>query len=257
MESWLRVEEYRDAGSLVIKAQVPGIDPDTDADITVTGNQLQITVRHEEKTQPEDIKGYRSEFRYGTLSRTLTLPAAVDPGEVKASYTDGVLEIRVPVPEQGSPETQKAPSPGPRPGARTTRGGLHRGGFPQPLAPTQAEVLFGSAPPGPGRGEFAFEAPVGRFKFKDQTDSGQVQAVLQQGTDPAQGVQVLLAVPACSADRPARLQQTPPLIQPEVLLPGPHQLRRHGNGIHRRASPPVPLHPNPGLGRNDRIDCKE
>jgi HSP20 family protein len=49
LASWLRVEEYRDAGALVIKAQVPGIDPDTDADITVTGNQLQITVRHEEK----------------------------------------------------------------------------------------------------------------------------------------------------------------------------------------------------------------
>jgi HSP20 family protein len=107
LESWLRVEEYRDAGSLVVKAQVPGIDPDRDADITVTGNQLELTVRHEEKTEHKDKEGYRSEFRYGTFSRTVTLPAAVDPGEVKASYTDGILEIRVPLPEQGSPENRK------------------------------------------------------------------------------------------------------------------------------------------------------
>jgi HSP20 family protein len=109
LESWLRVEEYRDAGSLVIKAQVPGIDPDRDADITVTGSHLELTVRHEEKTEHKDKEGYRSEFRYGTFSRTVTLPAAVDPGEVKASYTDGILEIRVPLPEQGSPENRKIP----------------------------------------------------------------------------------------------------------------------------------------------------
>ena len=75
----------------------------------MTGNQLQITVRHEEETQHKDKEGYRSEFRYRPLSRTLKLPAAVDPGEVKASYTDGILEIRVPVPDQGSPETRKVP----------------------------------------------------------------------------------------------------------------------------------------------------
>ncbi len=109
LESWLRIEEYRDGGSLVIKAQAPGIDPDTDADVAVTGNQLQITVRHEEKTQHKDMEGYRSEFRYGTLSRTLTLPATVDPGEVKASYTDGILEIRVPAPERETRETRKVP----------------------------------------------------------------------------------------------------------------------------------------------------
>ncbi|MET3922455.1 Hsp20/alpha crystallin family protein [Arthrobacter sp. UYEF20] len=106
-ESWLRVEEYRDADSLVVKAQVPGIDPDKDADITLTGNELQITVRHEEKTEHKDKEGYRSEFRHGTFSRTVSLPAAVDPGDVTASYTDGILEIRVPVPEQGPREGRK------------------------------------------------------------------------------------------------------------------------------------------------------
>ena len=38
LDSWLRVEEYREAGTLVVKAEVPGIDPDKDVDITLTGN---------------------------------------------------------------------------------------------------------------------------------------------------------------------------------------------------------------------------
>ncbi|GAC1367962.1 MAG: hypothetical protein NVS2B15_08800 [Pseudarthrobacter sp.] len=50
------------------------------ADIPVTGNQLELTVRHEEKTEHKDKEGYRSECRYGTFSRTVTLPTAVDPG---------------------------------------------------------------------------------------------------------------------------------------------------------------------------------
>ena len=51
LDSWLRVEEYREAGTLVVKAEVPGIDPDQDVEITLTGNQLQISVRHEERSE--------------------------------------------------------------------------------------------------------------------------------------------------------------------------------------------------------------
>ena len=63
LDSWLRVEEYREGGDLVVKAEVPGIDPDNDVDITLAGNQLEISVRHEEKAEHKDKDGYRSEFR--------------------------------------------------------------------------------------------------------------------------------------------------------------------------------------------------
>jgi HSP20 family protein len=100
LDAWLRVEEYREAGSLVVKAEVPGIDPDNDVDITLAGSQLQVTVRREEKSEHKDKEGYRSEFRYGTFSRTVNLPAAVDQDDIRASYSDGVLEVRVPTPEE-------------------------------------------------------------------------------------------------------------------------------------------------------------
>jgi HSP20 family protein len=107
--SWLRVEEYRDAGTMVVKAEVPGIDPDKDVDITLAGNELRIDVRHEEKSEHKDKRGYRSEFRYGTFSRTISLPSMVDEKDIRASYTDGVLEVRVPVPEESGNQSRKIP----------------------------------------------------------------------------------------------------------------------------------------------------
>lgn len=107
--SWVRVEEYREGDSMVVRAQVPGIDPDRDVDITLERDELGITVRHEEKSERKDKRGYRSEFRYGTFTRTVRLPAAVDEKDVSASYTDGILEVRIPMPEQSATQPRKIP----------------------------------------------------------------------------------------------------------------------------------------------------
>jgi HSP20 family protein len=107
--SWLRVEEYREDGTLVVKAEVPGINPEKDVDITLVGNELQIDVRHEEKNEHKDKRGYRSEFRYGTFSRTVTVPGLVDEKDIRASYNDGVLEVRIPIPEGAEAASRKIP----------------------------------------------------------------------------------------------------------------------------------------------------
>jgi HSP20 family protein len=109
LESWLRVEEYREGNSLVVKAEVPGIDPETDVDVSVTDNVLTIDARREEKAEHKDKDGYRSEFRYGTFSRSVSLPPGARQEDVQASYTDGVLEVRIPVPEQPEPSSRRIP----------------------------------------------------------------------------------------------------------------------------------------------------
>ena len=50
LDSWLRVEEYQGGDTLVVKAEVPGIAPGQDVQITLTGNQLHLDVRREEKS---------------------------------------------------------------------------------------------------------------------------------------------------------------------------------------------------------------
>jgi len=109
LDSWLRVEEYHEGNSLVVKAEVPGINPENDVDITLTGNQLHIGVRREEKSEHKHKHGYHSEFRYGTFSRSVTLPLGVRQEDVQAAYHDGVLEVRIPLPEEPLTSSRKIP----------------------------------------------------------------------------------------------------------------------------------------------------
>jgi HSP20 family protein len=94
-----RVEDYVRDGTYVLRAELPGIDPDKDVEITVEGTTLAIRAeRREEHTEP-----HRCEFRYGSLVRSVTLPAGADTEHIIASYNKGILEITVPVPEAKAP----------------------------------------------------------------------------------------------------------------------------------------------------------
>ena len=106
-KGWLRVEEFVDAGALVVRAEMPGIDPEKDVEITVADGVLTITASREEKTEHKGKDSYRSEFRYGSFSRSVVLPAGATEEDVTASYTDGVLEVRVPLGEEPKPEPKK------------------------------------------------------------------------------------------------------------------------------------------------------
>ena len=90
-----RVEEGARDNRYVIRAELPGLDPDRDIEVTVEGCTLAI---HAERRQ-EDSGPYRSEFRYGPLTRLVTLPAKVDAQDVTARYERGVLEVSVPARE--------------------------------------------------------------------------------------------------------------------------------------------------------------
>ena len=90
-----RVEEGARDNRYVIRAELPGLDPDRDIEVTVEGSTLAI---HAERRQ-EDSGPYRSEFRYGSLTRLVRLPAKVDAKDVTARYERGVLEVSVPVRE--------------------------------------------------------------------------------------------------------------------------------------------------------------
>ena len=89
-----RLEEAVRDDRYVIRAELPGLDPENDIEVAVDGRVL--TIRAERRQQ--DNGPYRSEFRYGSLARTVRLPARVDAGDVTARYDKGVLEVSVPVP---------------------------------------------------------------------------------------------------------------------------------------------------------------
>ena len=93
---------YDDGESLVVKAEVPGIDP-ANLDINATTNAL--TVKGERKRPEADDKAsfHRRERSYGTFSRSVNLPQEINPEKVFASYKLGVLEIILPKAEEAKP----------------------------------------------------------------------------------------------------------------------------------------------------------
>jgi HSP20 family protein len=104
----LKVEEYEDDGYLVVRAEMPGIDPDKDVEVTVTDRTLHLRAERRSEKTTEDKKRYRSEFHYGSFSRSVRLPAGATEGDIRATYTDGVLEVRIPI-DDAEASTQKVP----------------------------------------------------------------------------------------------------------------------------------------------------
>jgi HSP20 family protein len=98
-EDVIHVDEFRENGTVVIRAELPGIDPDKDVEVTVADGMLTIEAERHEDKKVED-KGYlRRELRHGSFTRILPLPTKVTEADIKADYKDGILEIRVPAPK--------------------------------------------------------------------------------------------------------------------------------------------------------------
>lgn len=95
----IKVDEYNDGKDLVIRAEMPGIDPDKDVELTVSNGMLNIQAERREEERKQQ-KGYRRhELRYGSFSRSLPLPTGTKESDITASYDNGILEIRVPAPK--------------------------------------------------------------------------------------------------------------------------------------------------------------
>ncbi len=93
--------------ALVVRAEMPGIDPDKDVDITVSDGMLHISA---ERTEEEEKKGrhfHRRELRYGSFARSLPVPEGVDEQQISATYKDGMLEVRVPLPAAEAAKTAR------------------------------------------------------------------------------------------------------------------------------------------------------
>jgi len=96
--AWLRLEELNEDGTFVVRAELPGIDPDRDVELTVLAGVLRIRAERRETSEHEGREGFHSEFHYGAFVRDVTLPEGASVDDVDATYRDGILEVRIPVP---------------------------------------------------------------------------------------------------------------------------------------------------------------
>jgi len=100
------VDLYEKEGSLVVKAELPGLKKE---EIEVELQQGDLVIKGERKAETEvkEESYYRMERSYGTFFRRIPLPFEVKPEMIKASYTDGILEVHIPMPKVEKPEAKK------------------------------------------------------------------------------------------------------------------------------------------------------
>jgi HSP20 family protein len=86
----------------VLRADLPGLS-ENDVNIELEDNVLTISGERKSEHQERKEGYYRVERASGRFSRSLTLPEGVDPEKVRANFDHGVLEVRIPKPEQRKP----------------------------------------------------------------------------------------------------------------------------------------------------------
>lgn len=108
-DRWFRTDEFEvrapaidlfeEKDDIVVKAELPGMEKDN-IEVNLTDNTLTIKGEKKKEEEIKEEKYYRAERSYGSFLRTVELPKAVRGDNVKASFKNGILEVRVPKTEE-------------------------------------------------------------------------------------------------------------------------------------------------------------
>jgi HSP20 family protein len=108
-ERWFRADEldvrapavdvFEEKDDIVVKAEIPGMDKDN-IQVNLTDHTLTIKGEKKKEEEVKEENYFRSERSYGTFLRTVELPRDVHADKVKATFKNGVLEVRMPKTEE-------------------------------------------------------------------------------------------------------------------------------------------------------------
>jgi HSP20 family protein len=102
--TWLpAVDVWETEDELVLSFDLPGIPEDAIA-VELEDNVLTVSGERERTSEHSNDRFYRFERRFGTFARSVTLPPGVREDAIRANYSNGVLEVRVPKPEEQKPK---------------------------------------------------------------------------------------------------------------------------------------------------------
>jgi HSP20 family protein len=100
------VDIFEEGDNVVVKAELPGIKKE-DVDVSMTDNVISISGEKKKEEKVERKNYYREERSYGSFTRSFRLPAEVQTDKAKASFKEGVLEIRIPKTEEAKKKEKK------------------------------------------------------------------------------------------------------------------------------------------------------
>jgi HSP20 family protein len=100
------VDMYETKNEVVVSAELPGLN-EKDIHLSITADLLTIQGERQWSDEVRDASHYRQERWFGKFERALTLPIPVETGQVKATYRDGVLTVKLPKTEGVKPKEIK------------------------------------------------------------------------------------------------------------------------------------------------------
>ena len=99
----IRIEDYTEDGHYVVRAEIAGIDPEKELEVSVGAGYLSIRVERSGQAEGK----HRSEFHYGAFARSVTLPEGADEDHIRASYDSGIMEVVVTLKDQAAGKAPK------------------------------------------------------------------------------------------------------------------------------------------------------
>jgi HSP20 family protein len=100
------VDIYETADSIVLKAELPGVDP-KDVDVRIEENRLYLKGERRFEKEVKEENYHRVERSYGSFARSFALPNSIAADKVTAEYKDGVLSLTLPKREEAKPKAIK------------------------------------------------------------------------------------------------------------------------------------------------------
>lgn len=87
---------YAKDGDLIVRVELPGIDPREDVSVQVEGGELVVRGERKQREEVKEEAYYRMEASFGSFERRIPMPEGIDVDAIEAAYTDGVLTVTVP-----------------------------------------------------------------------------------------------------------------------------------------------------------------
>ena len=104
-QNWVpSLDVWETDSEVVYSFDLPGV-PEDDISIEVKDDTLSVSAERSKTEEAKEDGFYRFERRYGSFARAVGLPQGVNQDRINARYENGVLEVRVPKPEQEKPRT--------------------------------------------------------------------------------------------------------------------------------------------------------
>jgi HSP20 family protein len=104
LEGTLLLDLAQTSDDVIVRASLPGVTPD-DIHISVTGDVLTLRGEVKEEKVTNEVSYHLRERRYGSFSRTITLPTSVVAEKAKAEFENGVLTLTIPKAEEHKPKS--------------------------------------------------------------------------------------------------------------------------------------------------------